>query len=136
MIAVVGASAIFLIATQASINAPRDAFKTCLKEQTSKAANEKVATDAFEAYVRTGCAAQLGAFKSAVIAFDVKNKMTRKDASDDADLMIDDFIASAVDNYEYRSSANKQAASPPAAAPAPPAVTPPTTPAAAPQPPK
>lgn len=132
MIVLVGASAVFLIATQASINAPRDAFKACLKAQTTKAANEKVAANAFEAYVRNACAAELGGFKSAVVSFDVKNRMTRKDASDDADLMIGDFIGSAVENYEYRSGANKEAASPPAA----PAATPPSTPAAAPQPPK
>jgi hypothetical protein len=130
MIALVGASAIYLIATQAAINGPREAFTNCLKEQSSKAAAEKVGGDGFEAYVRNACTGQLGAFKSAIVSFDMKNKMTRKDSSADADLMIGDFVSSAVDNYKYRSGAKAKqaAAAPPAAA------TPPPTPASAPQP--
>lgn len=130
MIALFGASVIFLTASQAVINGPREAFRACLKEQSSRASSEKVAAGAFEAYARNACGAQLGAFKNAVIKFDMSNKMSRKASDDDADMMIDDVMASAIENYKYRNPGSSVAASGPVPA------TPPPTPAAAPQPPK
>lgn len=139
MIVLLAASAITLTALQASINAPRDAFKACLKEATTKAADEKVHADAYEAYVRDACSAKLGAFKTATVNFDMKNKMSRKDATEDADLMIADFLGSAIDHYQYvlKGMAPQEAAkaAPAAATPAD-VTTPPPTPASAPQPPK
>lgn len=101
MIFLVGASAIYLTAMQASINAPRNAFQTCLKDAVDKAKAQKIDGDGYEAFVRETCGAQLGSFKSAVTAFDIKNKMTRKDASADADAMIADFVSGSADHYRY-----------------------------------
>jgi hypothetical protein len=138
MIVLLAASAVFLTASQAVINGPREAFRTCLKEATSKASNDKVTADGFETYVRTNCGAQLGAFKGAVIKFDMGNKMSKKASDDDADSMIADFMGSALDNYKYRtggnSGATKEASAPPPSAAA--IKPPPPTPASAPQPPK
>lgn len=134
MIIMLAASAITLTALQASINAPREAFRSCLKDASSKAANEKVAGDAYEAYVRNACSGELGSFQSATVKFDVGNKMSKKDASADADAMISDFVASARDHYDYIMRASepaKQEASAPAVAA--PAVTPPPTPASEPK---
>jgi hypothetical protein len=120
MIVLLAASSITLTALQASINAPRDAFKTCLKEATGKASADKVTADAYEAYIRNACTNELGSFKSATVSFDMKNKMSKKDAGDDADAMISDFVSSALDHYKYLtagSSAQKQAASAPTPAP-------------------
>ncbi len=135
MIVLLAASSITLTALQASINAPREAFRSCLKEASGKASNEKVGAEAYEAYVRNSCSSQLGSFKGAVIKFDMGNKMSRKASDDDADSMIADFVGSAVENYRYLVRGNApatQTASAPAAA----ATPPPPTPAAAPQPPK
>jgi hypothetical protein len=132
MIILLAASSITLTALQASINAPRDAFKACLKEASAKASNDKVAADAYEAYVRTACSGQLGSFKAATVGFDMKNKMSRKDASADADAMISDFLSSSLDHYKYMvgpAPAEKQDASAPKAGTA----TPPPTPAAQPK---
>ena len=138
MIILIGASAIFLAAGQAVINGPRDAFKTCLKEASNKASGEKVTADAYDAYVRAACSGQLSSFKGAVVKFDMGNKMSKKASDEDAEMMISDFVGSALDNYKYRmgpaATAQKEAAAAPAPAPA--SVTPPPTPAAAPQPPK
>lgn len=101
MIFLVGASAIYLTAMQASINAPRNAFQTCLKDAVNKAQAQKIEGDGYEAFVRETCGTQLGSFKSAVTAFDIKNKMTRKDASADADAMIADFVSGSADHYRY-----------------------------------
>lgn len=101
MIFLVGASAIYLTALQASINAPRSAFQTCLREAADKAAAQKVDGDGFEAFVHTACDAKMSSFKAAVAAFDMKNRMSRKDASEDADSMIADFVSGSVNHYRF-----------------------------------
>ena len=136
MIVLLAASSITLTALQASINAPREAFRTCLKEATSKASNDKVAADAYGAYVRAACSNELGSFKGAVVKFDMGNKMSKKSSDEDAESMIADFVDSSLERYKYVTGGNepaKQAAAAPVAAtPTPP----PPTPAAAPTPPK
>ena len=121
MIALVGATVIYLIAGQASIAAPRTAFTACLKQADTKATSQKVAGDAYEAFVRNTCSAQLTALRSAMISFNVKNGMSRKDAATDADLMVDDYLASSIDHYKFMVSTNepppKAAATAPATAP-------------------
>jgi hypothetical protein len=130
MIALVGASAIYLIATQAAINAPRIAFTACLKQADAKATSEKVAGDAFEAYVRNACSGQLDSLRSALVGFSVKNGMGRKAAVDDATMTIDDYLGSSIDHYKFMATASRP---PPKAAPP---ATPPATQASARQPPK
>jgi hypothetical protein len=129
VIILIAASAISLTALQASINAPRDSFRTCLKQMSSKASGEKVGAEAYEAYIRTNCNAELGSLKAAVVKFDMGNKMSHKASSDDADSMISDFVSSALDNYKYynrgTSAQVKQAAIATKAAPA---ITPPPGP--------
>jgi hypothetical protein len=137
MIAFVGASALYLIAFQASIAAPTQTFRACLKEAGGKATTEKVAPDAYEAYIRNACSAQLGALRSAVISFRMKNGMARKAAADDADMTVDDYVGTSVDNYKFLADYNAPQKPAVAAAPqATPAATPPATPASAPQTPK
>jgi hypothetical protein len=74
-----------------------------------------------------------------VVKFDMGNKMSKKASDEDADMMISDFVGSALDNYKYRTGstgATKEAAAAPVAAAPAASVTPPPTPASAPQPPK
>jgi hypothetical protein len=130
MIALLAVPAIYLTALQAVINVPRDAFRNCLKVSSAKATTEKVAGDAFEAWARSACAPQLSALRNAIVGFNMKNGMSHKDAASDADLTVDDYLASSVDTYRFMAEVNK----PEAAAKQPAA--PPATPAAAPQPPK
>lgn len=130
MIALLGASAMFLTGLQATINAPRDAFRACIKQASLKAEKEKVAADAVEAYIRGACTAEHDKLKAALIAFSLKNGMAKKTANADADMTIGDYVATLVDNYKFMASMNApQQAAQQAAAPQP-------TPAAAPQPPK
>jgi hypothetical protein len=128
VIALLAASAIYLTGLQATISAPRDAFRACLKQANTKATSDKVAADGFEAYVLNACTAQHDALKSAIIAFNMKNGMAHKAAADDADSTVEDYVSSYVDNYRFLTNYNK-----PSPQPAPP---PPAVPAAAPQPPK
>ena len=123
MIALVGATSIILAALQASINAPTEAFRNCLKDASTKATSEKIAGDAYEAYARNACSVPMSSLKSAVVAFRMKNGMSRKAAGDDADMTVDDYLATSVDKYQFFASQN---------APQKPAA--PTTQAAAPAP--
>jgi len=128
MIALLTASAITLTSAQATIAAPTDAFRGCLREAVAKAGSEKVAGDAIEAYLRNACTVQMTSLKSALVAFRIKNGMTKKAAADDADMTVDDYVATPADNYKFMADFNKPK-TPSAATPAP-------TPAASPQQPK
>ena len=133
MIALLIASAINLTGIQAAIAAPTTAFRGCLRDAAVKAKTEKVTGDGIEAYLRNACTGQMGTLKDALIAFRLKNGMTRKSASSDADMTIDDYVSTPVDNYKFMADLEKPKAAPPAA----PTATPAPTPAAAPsQPPR
>jgi hypothetical protein len=130
MIALLVASAINLTVLQASITAPTDAFRGCLREAVNKAKTDKVPGDGIEAYLKTACTAQMGTLKDALVAFRMKNGMTRKAAASDADMTVDDYVATPSDNYKFMANMNAPKAAP---APTAPAV---ATPAVATQPPK
>jgi hypothetical protein len=100
-----------LAALQASITAPTEAFRNCLKEAASKAATEKVTGDAYEAYARNACSVPMGSLKGAVIAFRTKNGMSRKAAAGDADMTVDDYVATSVDKYQFMNAPQKPAES-------------------------
>ena len=106
MIVILGATSIVLAALQASITAPTEAFRNCLKEASTKATTEKVAGDAYEAYARNACSVPMSTLKSAVVAFRMKNGMSRKAAGDDADMTVDDYVATSVDKYQFFASQN------------------------------
>jgi hypothetical protein len=128
MIGLLGASAIMLAGLQASITAPTEAFRGCLREAVSKASSEKVAGNAIEAYLRGACSGQMSTLKSAVISFRMKNGMARKAAGEDADMTVEDYIATPSDNYKYLAEMKAGKSNP---------ATPVATPASAPsQPPK
>lgn len=105
MIFVIGVTAVSLAALQATINVPRDAFRACMKEATSSARTENVKGDEFEAYMRGKCSVQLSSLRSAITAFNMKNGMAKKAAASDADLTIEDYVASPVDHYKFMSGA-------------------------------
>jgi hypothetical protein len=137
MIAMLGASAISLSLVQAAIAAPTHAFRECLREAATKAQSEKVGGDAIEDYLRNACTSEMGALKDAVVAFRMKNGMSKKAAASDADMTVEDYVATPADNYKFMINYNApkpQPAAAPAATPAPaaaPAATP-APPAAAP----
>jgi hypothetical protein len=118
MIALLGASALTLVALQASITAPTNALRSCLDGATGKATAEKVSADAIDTYLRTACTAQMDGLKAALIAFSMKNGTSRKAAAADAKMTLDDYIATPADNYRYEVKRNASAAEPAKATPA------------------
>lgn len=140
MIMLIAASAVYMVVSQAAVAAPTNAYKDCLKQASAQAKKDKVGGDAYEAYARNACATQITALRDALIGFEVKNGIKRKEAASDADLTVDDYLASSVDNYKFMAGVAAENAKieadakAKAATAATPAAQP--TPAAAPQPPK
>lgn len=105
MISVLIGSAIWAAAFQsAAADGARSALRTCIKSATTEAKAQKVANDAVAAFIRQKCAAQESSFKSAVWAFDSKNKVSKKQSESDANFQIEDFVTSAADRYAMESA--------------------------------
>lgn len=101
------ASAIYAAAFQsAAANDARAQLRTCIKQASVEAKGQKVANDAFAAFVRQKCADQEATFKSAVWAFDSKNKVPKKQSESDAEYQIEDFVMSAADRYAMENTPN------------------------------
>lgn len=96
--------AVSLLVLQASISVPREAFMSCMKQAGTQAASQKVSPTQFKAHVMQSCSAQAETFVKAMISFDVKNGIKRAQAASDAQMMLDDFIASSADNYQAKVS--------------------------------
>ena len=128
MIILMGASALMLAALQASITGPTDAFRGCLREAAAKAQADKVGGDKIEDYLRTACTVQKNTLTSAIVAFRMKNGMSKKQASSDAEMTVDDYVSTPADNYRFMVNYNAPKDQPAAIA------KPVPTPASAPQP--
>jgi hypothetical protein len=94
------ASAILVAAFQtAAADGARTALRTCIKQAGVEAKSAKVTNDGFTAFVRQKCSAQETSFKSAVWAFDSKNKVSKKQSESDVEFQIEDFLSMAADHY-------------------------------------
>ena len=79
MIVMMVGSAILAAAFQSSAaDGARTALRACIKQAATEAKGAEGRGDAFEAFVRQKCSAQATSFKSAVWAFDSKNKVSKK----------------------------------------------------------
>jgi hypothetical protein len=114
----------FLTAAQAGIDAPRQAFWSCAKTQKSKARDQKIGADGFEAFLRSACSSEIQSLRSAIAATDLKNGMAHKAAEQDAESSVSDYVSGPVDSYKIDLN-------PPPLAPAPASTPAPAKPAAA-----
>ena len=100
MFKLLAASAILAAAWQsAAADGARTALRACIKQATTDAKSQKLDTDAITALIHEKCGAEEVKFKSAVWAFDSKNKVSKKQSESDATFQIEDFVASAADRY-------------------------------------
>lgn len=100
MIGLVFASAIYAAMFQsAAADGARTALRTCIKQAAETAKQQKMAADALPGFAHQQCANQETTFKSAVWAFDSKNKVARKQSEADVNVQIDDFMSVAKDRY-------------------------------------
>ena len=107
MIVMMVASAVWAAAFQSTAaDSARTALRACIKQAATVAKGQRVASDGFPTFVRQKCADQETKFKSAVWAFDSKNKVSRKQSESDAEFQIEDFVTSAADRYAAEASPN------------------------------
>lgn len=93
-------SVIVAAALQAAVAAgPRKELVACLKTAETQATGQKIPPDAFAAFAEQSCATVAQSFKGEVVKFLTKNGMSRKSASEDADLQVEDYVYSAEERY-------------------------------------
>ena len=80
---------------------PRQDYSACLRDAVASAKAANVTGDGFKAYAQQTCAEAEAKFKASLAAFNVKNGMGRKSATEDAQLQIDDYLFSAEDKYRF-----------------------------------
>jgi len=96
MIAIAATMVLAIASMQAAAaSQTRQQFVACLKQSVEKAQADKMKPDAFGAFARQNCAAQINSFKQGLVSFDVKAGTARKRAESDADLQIDDYLVGA-----------------------------------------
>ena len=83
----------------AAINGQRDSYEACLGKAFEAAKTQKMPAEALDAHLRGTCAQIETSFEAALIAFDVKNKVPRKQAAADAQLQVDDLVDNLVERY-------------------------------------
>lgn len=130
MLNLVISSVILLAAVQtAAANGARDTLRTCVKSAMTQAKSDKLTVDAFKTFARSHCVTQEQGFTAAMWAIDSKSKVSKKQSAEDAQLQIEDIVASVSDRYELET----KSAAPKAPPAPPPAATPPPTAAATPK---
>lgn len=84
----------------AAADSSRKEFVACLHDVVDKARAQKVTAEGFADFAKAQCGTIEASFKSAMVGFDVKNKVPRKQAESDAQSSIDDYVATAIDRYK------------------------------------
>lgn len=93
----------FLLAAllvQGETAAPRKEFVACLHSAVAKAQDSKMKPASFEPLARSMCAAQISAFRLALIAYDRKSGSPRGQAEADADAQIGDYVTSSSEKLD------------------------------------
>ena len=83
----------------AAINNQRDKYEACLTQAFEGAKAQKMPAEALDAHLRQGCTSIEESFEAALIAFDLKNKVPRKQAAADAELQVKDLVDNLVERY-------------------------------------
>lgn len=83
----------------AAINSQRDKYEACLTQAFESAKTQKMPAEALDAHLRQACTSIEETFEGALIAFDLKNKVPRKQAAADAQLQVNDLVDNLVERY-------------------------------------
>lgn len=79
---------------------PRKAYGACLNQFVQKALKDKVEVPAFKGAAKAACAKEEAAFRASLIAFDIKMKIKRVEAEENAAMQVEDYLANSADSYE------------------------------------
>lgn len=100
MIVLAIASTLAFASADTSASAQRSALSKCLKEAAAKAKSDDVPAEGFDAFARAQCSAPEADLRKAVMAIDLRNGISRKDAAENANLDVDDYYLSTAERYE------------------------------------
>ena len=113
MISLIVTVAVYAAAFQsAAADSSRKEFTACLRGAVDKGKAAKVAAPEFDAYLRAQCAPVSAKFRDAMVSFDVKNKVPRKQATSDAESQISDYYSETGDRYKFQTQTQTAGAKP------------------------
>ena len=102
------ASAIVLAMLQnAAATSARSSLVDCLRSAAAEAKKTNVAADGLVPHMKQACEAHAAKLKGVLVAFDVKNGISRKQAGADADLQLEDYYATQEEKYRFELERNK-----------------------------
>ena len=93
-------------ASTASVDQTRAAFTKCLRTDMKKSLEAKMGDAEYEMALKSNCAEERDAFRAAVIAFGRAAGDSEKNATEDADMQIEDYHANFTDKFKDYSSTN------------------------------
>jgi len=93
-------------ASTAGVDTTRAAFTKCLRDDMKKSLEAKMGEAEYEMALKSTCSAERDAFRAAVIAFGRAAGDSEKNATDDADMQIEDYHANFTDKFKDYSSTN------------------------------
>ena len=83
-----------------TIDAPRNAYATCIKSFESNQLKAKVDPAAYETAVKTACPSEAAAFTAALVNYDVAMGTKRAAAASNAARDLEDYQLTSVDRYK------------------------------------
>jgi hypothetical protein len=93
-------------ASTANVDTARAAFTKCLRTDMKKSLEAKMGEAEYEMALKSNCSEERDAFRAAVIAFGRSAGDSEKNASEDADMQIEDYHANFTDKFKDYSSTN------------------------------
>jgi hypothetical protein len=93
-------------ASTANVDTARAAFTKCLRTDMKKSLEAKMGEAEYEMALKSNCSEERDAFRAAVIAFGRAAGDSEKNATDDADMQIEDYHANFTDKFKDYSSTN------------------------------
>lgn len=99
MIVIVLAAAMMMV--QAGSGDARAAYRSCLNDAVVSAKSANISADGFKDYAQKTCAAMEQAFKAKLVSFNVKNGMSKKEAAEDAQIQLEDYMYPYDEKYRY-----------------------------------
>jgi hypothetical protein len=79
----------------------RQEYVTCLNNAVASAKTSNIGVDGFKDYAHKTCATVEDGFKARLVSFNVKNGMSKKAASDDAQIQLEDYMYTYEEKYRY-----------------------------------
>ena len=90
----------------AAVDTSRAAFTKCLRDHLKKSLEGKMGDAEYEMAIKGACTAERTAFRQAVIALDRASGDSEADATENADMQIDDYHVNFIEKFKDYSSTN------------------------------